>query len=74
MSENEYLLIKGEAGSGKTTLMKHFAYSLLNEKNRKTLDGWLPVLIFLKDVRDIDLRKDAVRRINSRNVFWFIIW
>ncbi len=57
MAENDYLLIEGEAGSGKTTLLKHFAYMTLNEKNWKNLDGYLPVLIFLKDVKDADFGK-----------------
>lgn len=49
--ENDYLLIEGLAGSGKTTLMKHFAYITIQEANRKAGNGWLPVLIFLKDLK-----------------------
>jgi len=57
IAENEYLLIEGEAGSGKTTLFRHFAYMTLCEKNWKNFDGFLPILIFLKDIKDADFGK-----------------
>lgn len=50
--ENDYLLVEGEAGSGKTTLVKHMALMMLNEGEYKGLSGWLPLLVFLKDFRD----------------------
>ena len=34
MIDEEYLLIEGEAGSGKTTLMKHFCYKVISEPFR----------------------------------------
>ncbi|MCP4104861.1 MAG: SUMF1/EgtB/PvdO family nonheme iron enzyme [Desulfobacteraceae bacterium] len=50
-AENEYLLIEGDPGSGKTTLIKHFCYSMVHDENWKGLDNRLPVLVFLKDMR-----------------------
>ncbi len=48
------LLIEGQAGSGKTTLLKHVACALsgLDEAGPvpEGLDGYLPVVIFLKDI------------------------
>jgi formylglycine-generating enzyme required for sulfatase activity/UDP-2,3-diacylglucosamine pyrophosphatase LpxH/energy-coupling factor transporter ATP-binding protein EcfA2 len=52
--ENDYLLVEGLAGSGKTTLMKHFAYTTIHEINRKAANGWLPVLVFLKDLKPFE--------------------
>jgi formylglycine-generating enzyme required for sulfatase activity/predicted MPP superfamily phosphohydrolase len=43
------LLVRGNAGMGKTTLIKHLAYSLTHDPGPGTLRGYLPVLIFLKD-------------------------
>ncbi|HAO23236.1 MAG TPA: hypothetical protein DCQ37_23990, partial [Desulfobacteraceae bacterium] len=68
MAENDYLLIEGEAGSGKTTLLKHFAYMTLNEKNWKNLDGYLPVLIFLKDVKDADFGKMPTGKVLAESI------
>jgi formylglycine-generating enzyme required for sulfatase activity/3',5'-cyclic AMP phosphodiesterase CpdA len=47
--QNDSLLIEGDPGSGKTTLMKHFAYS---EILKTEPDAFLPVLIFLKDIKE----------------------
>lgn len=54
IAENDSLLIEGEAGSGKTTLVKHMAYMMLREGGYKGLADWLPVLVFLKDFKDFD--------------------
>jgi len=51
--ENQHLVIQGQAGSGKTTLIKHIAYSIVVQKRRKAFDGFLPVLIFLRELGDI---------------------
>ena len=57
MGEHPYLLIQGEAGSGKTTLLKHTALCLAQNRYKdfpdKNLFGWLPILIFLKDLKDL---------------------
>ncbi|MCP4112231.1 MAG: SUMF1/EgtB/PvdO family nonheme iron enzyme [Desulfobacteraceae bacterium] len=50
-AENDFLLIEGDPGSGKTTLIKHFCYSMIRDENWKGLDNWLPVLVFLKDLK-----------------------
>lgn len=49
--ENEYLLIEGHPGYGKTTLLKHLAYSLIEGCKPKNLDGFMPVLVFLKELK-----------------------
>ncbi len=43
------LLLEGNAGMGKTTLVKHLAYTLTQGSGPRSLRGYLPVLIFLKD-------------------------
>jgi formylglycine-generating enzyme required for sulfatase activity/calcineurin-like phosphoesterase family protein len=43
------LLVRGNAGMGKTTLIKHLAYSLTHGTGSEALRGYLPVLVFLKD-------------------------
>jgi len=44
------LLLRGTAGMGKTTLIKHLAYSLTHGSGPETLRGYLPVMVFLKDL------------------------
>ncbi|MDM8544538.1 SUMF1/EgtB/PvdO family nonheme iron enzyme [Desulfococcaceae bacterium HSG9] len=58
MVKHKYLLIQGDAGSGKTTLLKHFCYTMAHEPGWKNCDGYLPVLIFLKDIKRLFV-KDA---------------
>lgn len=50
-AENDYLLVRGEAGSGKTTLIKHMAYSIIRNENAWNFNDRLPVLIFLKELK-----------------------
>ena len=52
IGKNESLLIEGHPGSGKTTLLKHLAYTLTQDKSVQGLEGYLPLLIFLKDTKD----------------------
>jgi predicted phosphodiesterase len=66
IAQGEDLLIAGEAGSGKTTLVKHFVFKSIQdpiqEPGWQDLDGVLPVLIFLKDLRGFqaaDANQDA---------------
>ncbi len=49
--ENDYLLIEGQAGSGKTTLQKHAAYSIVNRQFDESLNDYLPIMIFLKEIQ-----------------------
>jgi formylglycine-generating enzyme required for sulfatase activity/predicted MPP superfamily phosphohydrolase/energy-coupling factor transporter ATP-binding protein EcfA2 len=49
--KNEYLLIEGHPGSGKTTLLKHISYAITQKNDPKGMEDFLPVLIFLKDLK-----------------------
>jgi energy-coupling factor transporter ATP-binding protein EcfA2 len=51
----DYLLVEGVAGSGKTTLIKHMAYLMIQNEDYIGGDNFLPVLIFLKDLKGFDL-------------------
>jgi predicted NACHT family NTPase len=53
------LLLRGDAGMGKTTLIKHLAYTMTHETSPGPLDGYLPVMVFLKDFWT--LYKNALR-------------
>ncbi|MBI4651196.1 SUMF1/EgtB/PvdO family nonheme iron enzyme [Candidatus Desantisbacteria bacterium] len=57
-AENEYLVIKGQAGSGKTTLLKHLAYTIAKKINPDGLNDYLPVLIFLNDLKKVSNLSD----------------
>jgi len=53
IKKKDFLLIEGHPGSGKTTLLKHLAYSVVqNPPQAKGFEGWLPILLFLKDMKD----------------------
>ncbi len=49
---SDYLLIEGQPGSGKTTLLKHISYSLMQNTKIEGLEGFMPILIFVKDLKD----------------------
>jgi energy-coupling factor transporter ATP-binding protein EcfA2 len=51
------ILLRGAAGMGKTTLIKHLAYTLTHDKGHLMLKGYLPVLVFLRDLWPIYQRK-----------------
>jgi len=57
IDENEALVIEGPAGSGKTTLIKHYAFQMINKKQKGTPEDCLPVLIFLKDLQSFDIKE-----------------
>ncbi len=44
------LLLRGKAGTGKTTLVKHLAYTITSGTPPAGLAGCLPVMIFMKDL------------------------
>jgi formylglycine-generating enzyme required for sulfatase activity/predicted MPP superfamily phosphohydrolase/energy-coupling factor transporter ATP-binding protein EcfA2 len=44
------ILVRGNAGMGKTTLIKHLAYTITRERAPESLCGHLPVVVFLKDL------------------------
>ena len=56
IANRDTLLIEGHPGSGKTTLMKHVTYCLAKEGAPcvplTPLAGFLPILIFFKDLHD----------------------
>ena len=49
--KSDYLLIEGQAGSGKTTILKHAAYRIINQEFDESLNGYLPLMIFLKEIQ-----------------------
>ncbi len=52
VSSCKYLLIEGNPGSGKSTFLKHLSYKLIQKSNISGLENFLPVLIFLKDLKE----------------------
>jgi len=44
------LLIRGHAGMGKTTLIKHMAFTITQGSAPEILNFYLPIIIFLKDL------------------------
>jgi formylglycine-generating enzyme required for sulfatase activity/calcineurin-like phosphoesterase family protein len=59
------MLLRGNAGTGKTTLVKHLAYSLTHGSGPDGLKGYLPLLIFLKELWSF--YKEALEK-NPQNV------
>jgi len=57
IGENDALVIQGQAGSGKTTLIKHYAFQMIDKKQKSASEDCLPVLIFLKYLQSFDMRK-----------------
>ena len=45
------LLVTGQPGSGKTTLIKHLAYTISEQKNEYGFKDYLPVFIILSDLQ-----------------------
>lgn len=61
IKDNEFLLIEGHPGSGKTTLLKHLAYSVAqNPPQANGFEGWLPILLFLKDLKGFFAGHDGI--------------
>ena len=52
--QEQTLVIEGRAGSGKTTLAKHFTHMMIQPEGWKGLEGYIPVLVFLKDLKGFD--------------------
>jgi formylglycine-generating enzyme required for sulfatase activity/energy-coupling factor transporter ATP-binding protein EcfA2 len=44
------ILLRGPAGTGKTTLVKHLAYTVTHGQGPVTLCDYLPIVVFLKDL------------------------
>ena len=60
IAQNKYLLIEGHPGSGKTTLLKHLAYNIVQGIVCKGLEDHLPILIFLKGLRNFFKQKKDI--------------
>ncbi|MCP5048815.1 MAG: SUMF1/EgtB/PvdO family nonheme iron enzyme [bacterium] len=54
------ILLRGGAGMGKTTLVKHLLYSITNDSGPAALTGFLPVMILLRDLWPICEREPAL--------------
>jgi formylglycine-generating enzyme required for sulfatase activity/energy-coupling factor transporter ATP-binding protein EcfA2 len=54
------LVVAGSAGSGKTTLIKHLSYRIMEREGLKGLEGYLPVLIFLRDLKGV--KEDSIQK------------
>jgi formylglycine-generating enzyme required for sulfatase activity/energy-coupling factor transporter ATP-binding protein EcfA2 len=50
LGRRECILLRGPAGMGKTTLIKHLAYTITQGGGPVSLCGYLPVAVFLKDL------------------------
>ncbi len=50
LGRQDTVLLRGEPGMGKTTLVRHLAYIVVHGQAKPGLQGYLPVLIFLKDL------------------------
>jgi formylglycine-generating enzyme required for sulfatase activity/calcineurin-like phosphoesterase family protein len=57
LGRTDCLLLQGNAGMGKTTLIKHVAFSIINGTSHQHLEEYLPVLIFLRDLWPLYQRK-----------------
>jgi formylglycine-generating enzyme required for sulfatase activity/calcineurin-like phosphoesterase family protein/energy-coupling factor transporter ATP-binding protein EcfA2 len=44
------ILLRGPAGTGKTTLVKHLAFTITHGQGTVSLCGYLPIVVFLKDL------------------------
>jgi len=50
MGRKKCILLRGGAGTGKTTLIKHLAYTVSHDIGHASLKGYLSVMVFLKDL------------------------
>ncbi len=49
--QKDCLVVAGQPGSGKTTLIKHLAYTILQQKNDCGFKDYLPLFIILNDLQ-----------------------
>jgi formylglycine-generating enzyme required for sulfatase activity/predicted MPP superfamily phosphohydrolase/energy-coupling factor transporter ATP-binding protein EcfA2 len=49
LGRQDCILLRGPAGTGKTTLVKHLAYTITHGQGPVILCDYLPIVIFLKD-------------------------
>jgi formylglycine-generating enzyme required for sulfatase activity/predicted MPP superfamily phosphohydrolase/energy-coupling factor transporter ATP-binding protein EcfA2 len=73
LGRKECILLRGPAGMGKTTLVKHLVYTTTHGQAVVSLCGYLPIVIFLKDLWPIYRNflpggpGRGIRRIFSKN-------
>jgi formylglycine-generating enzyme required for sulfatase activity/predicted MPP superfamily phosphohydrolase/energy-coupling factor transporter ATP-binding protein EcfA2 len=66
MGRKKCILLRGGAGTGKTTLIKHLAYTVTHDIGHSSLKGYLPVMVLLKDLWPIygeELKKNPKKLI-----------
>ncbi|NIM17712.1 MAG: SUMF1/EgtB/PvdO family nonheme iron enzyme [Candidatus Aminicenantes bacterium] len=66
LGRKDRILLRGGAGTGKTTLIKHLAYTVTHDICPAPLRGYLPVIVFLKDlwlVYHEEIRKDRKKMV-----------
>jgi ATP-dependent DNA helicase RecG len=68
LGRQECILLRGSAGMGKTTLIKHLAYTIIHGQGPVPLHGYLPVVIFLKDLWPIYESKAAEPQLTFREL------
>lgn len=78
MAAGETLLIEGQAGSGKTTVLKHFTCGLARAARERSsfmnLTGFLPVFILLKDLKGFfeEIKKEAWSSVRAETLLeWY---
>ncbi|MGD2086029.1 MAG: SUMF1/EgtB/PvdO family nonheme iron enzyme [Candidatus Aminicenantes bacterium] len=67
MGRKKYILLRGGAGTGKTTLIKHLAYTVIHNIGHSSLKGYLPVMVFLKDLWPI--YREELQKNNKKLIF-----
>jgi formylglycine-generating enzyme required for sulfatase activity/calcineurin-like phosphoesterase family protein/energy-coupling factor transporter ATP-binding protein EcfA2 len=68
LGRQECILLRGSAGMGKTTLIKHLAYTIIQGQGPGSLCGYLPVVVFLKDLWPIYETKDSDTHLSFREL------
>ncbi len=66
LGRQDTVLLRGEPGMGKTTLVRHLAYMVVHGQAKPGLQGYLPVLVFLKDLwplfeKELNARNDGIK-------------
>ena len=71
LSRVNCILLRGPAGMGKTTLIKHLSYTLTHEPGGVSLYGSLPVPVFFKDLWPI--YESELKSKNSKITFEYLL-